>query len=91
MDYKIETLRMEHFDEAYELLKTDFLPDEPLFATCGPYDGSIGISEKIVLGDLKDDAKRTIESGDSFGAFDEHGNLLGVRMGCISNFQNCKK
>ena len=90
MEYKIETLTMEHFDKAYEFLKTEFLPDEPIYATIGAHEGN-GLTEKMVLEDLKDVVKKTIKSGDSFGAFDADGNLLGIRMGCISNKRNAKK
>ena len=86
--YKIETLTPNHREAVFEFLMTQFIPDEPLFIATEAYSGD-GLAEKILQGDVRERfTKRPLEAGDSLGAFDDNGNLLGIRLGFISDKQS---
>ena len=69
-------------------MKTNFAPDEPLFKATEAIEGN-GFAEKLMMTELREKfVKKPIESQDSFGAFDSAGNLLGLRLGYISDKQS---
>ena len=85
---KIETLAPKHREAVFDFLMTQFVPDEPLFMATQAYSGD-GLAEKILKADVRGRfTERPLENGDSLGAFDDNGNLLGIRLGFISDRQS---
>ena len=84
-EVKIETLTMEHHEAVFDFVMTEFVPDEPLSRATEAYTGD-GLAEKIFKDDVRGRyAKKPLESGDSFGVFDDNGKLIGIRLGFISD------
>ena len=82
---RIEKLTTINSEAVFEYMRTQFAPDEPLFRTTQLWVGD-SFFDKLLLGEVrKKFVTKPIESGDSFGAFDSSGNLLGVRLGFISD------
>ena len=82
---RIEKLTTANFEPVFEFMKTNFAPDEPLFKSTEACEGD-GFTEKMMMAELKEKfVRKPIESQDSFGAFDSEGNIVGVRMGFISD------
>ena len=84
----IVKLSMEHSDIVYEYMKTEFAPDEPLLRTCDGMNGT-SFSDKMVQAELREKfINKGLQTGDCFGIFDNDKNLIGVRLGFISDKQN---
>ena len=82
---KIEKLTMENFQAVFDFMMSEFVPDAPLMRATNAYAGD-GFAEKTLKNHVKEKlTKKPLESGDSFGAFDNDGKLLGVRLGFISD------
>ena len=85
---EIVRLTMEHSDAVFEYMKTEFCPDEPLFRATDIMNGN-GFMDKFAHKEIrKHYFDKGLQSGDCFGSFDADGNLLGLRLGFISNKQN---
>ena len=85
---KIEKLTSANAEAVFEYMRTQFAPDEPLFRTSQLWVAE-SFFDRLLLGEIrKKFVTKPIESGDSFGAFDSAGNLLGVRLGFISDRQS---
>ena len=85
---KIEKLTMDNFEAVFDFMMSEFVPDEPLMRATDAYAGD-GFAEKTLKAEVREKfTKKPLESGDSFGAFDNDGKLLGVRLGFISDKQN---
>ena len=84
----IEKLTTSNSEAVFEYMRTQFAPDEPLFRTSQLWVGN-SFLDRLALGEIrKKFVTKPIESGDSFGAFDSAGKLLGVRLGFISDRQS---
>ena len=82
---KIVKLSMEHSDAVYDYMKTEFCPDEPMFRTTELLNGD-GWFDKWAQSEIrKKYFDLGLQKGDCFGSFDSEGNLLGVRLGFISD------
>ena len=75
---------MDNFEAVFEFMKLNFAPDEPLYKSVDIVGD--GFVEKMAMEEIKEYyVKKPIERGDSFGAFDSDNNVVGVRMGFISD------
>ena len=90
---ELEIIKLEpkHIKQVFEYQLAEFCPDEPLFRNFKFFEGN-GFFDKQIAKDVKklitDDP---IKAGDSFGAFDREGNLLGIRLGKIATKGNIPK
>ena len=81
-------LNMDHFEAVFEYMKTEFCPDEPLLRTCDAMNGNSFV-DKLVQGEVREKfVSRGLQSGDCFGILDNDGNIIGVRLGFISEKQD---
>ena len=87
-EFKIEKLTMDNFEAVWDFMMSEFVPDEPLMRATDSYAGD-GFAEKTLKAEVREKfTRKPLESGDSFGAFDNDGKLLGVRLGVISDKRN---
>ena len=87
-EFKIEKLSMDNFEAVWDFMMSEFVPDEPLMRATDSYAGD-GFAEKTLKAEVREKfTRKPLESGDSFGAFDNDGKLLGVRLGFISDKQS---
>ena len=87
-DIPISKLTIENSDVVFDFMKNEFAPDEPLFKTSQLMEGS-GWFDRLAQKEIKKKFfDKAIKSGDSFGAFDSAGNLIGLRLGYISDRQS---
>ena len=83
-DLEIIKLEPKHIEQVFQYQIEEFCPDEPLFQTFKFFEGD-GYFDKLMAKDIKKLlTEDPIKSGDSFGAFDKEGNLLGIRLGKIA-------
>ena len=78
---EIVQLSAEHLDKVFDFLIQDFFENEPISATIKLHKGS-GLLHNMTMSFIKKEyIKKMLESGFSFGAFDNEGNVLGVKIG----------
>ena len=81
-------LSIENSDVVFEFMKNEFAPDEPLFKASQLMAGNSRF-DRIAQKEIKEKFfDKSLKSGDSFGAFDSVGNLIGLRLGYISDKQS---
>ena len=88
---EIIKLTLEHVDKVVEYMKEEFIPDEPIMGTFGIMMGTDFISKMFEKEIKKELVIDPIEMGHSFGAFDEEGNLLGIKLGKILTKENMQR
>ena len=90
-DLEIIKLEPKHIDQVFEYFIQEFSPDEPLFQSFQFFEGD-GFFDRLLAKDVKKlIMEEPILAGDSFGAFDKEGNLLGIRLGKIAVKGNLPK
>ena len=83
-DLEIIKLEPKHIEQVFQYQLEEFCPDAPLFQTFKFFEGQ-GYFDKLIAKDIKKlIIEEPIKAGDSFGAFDKQGNLLGIRLGKIA-------
>ena len=88
---KIVKLTLEHLDIVHQFVVEEFAPDEPIFSRFGILQGTNFLSKMFNEEYKKELVIDPIESGHSFGAFDEKENLIGIKLGKIITKENMKR
>jgi hypothetical protein len=88
---KIEKLTTKDIESVKKYWLEDFVPDEPMLSSMKMFEGS-NFFDKMVHKDLeKKIFNECIEKNASFGAWDDAGNLMGVRLGQIMEVNKLAK
>ena len=88
---KIVKLTLEHLDIVHQFVVEEFAPDEPIFSRFGILQGTNFLSKMFNEEYKKELVIDPIESGHSFGAFNEKENLIGIKLGKIITKENMKR
>ncbi len=80
---EISVLTEKDFDDVVQYFIEEFLPDEPIMSTINVMEGN-GFFDKIVQKEVqKEFLMKSLQGGTSFGARNQDGTLVGVRLGQI--------
>ena len=90
---QIVQLNMDHLDQVYDYVCTEWFDDEPVFSSIGLHRGSGFLHKQTMEGLKKDYFTKLLkpETGLSFGVFDDQGNVLGIKLGKIMTKETIDK
>ena len=80
---RIKTLTSDDEEQVFQFLVEEFAPDEPTMSSLGILLGKGLLDQVIYKHFSKKFVRPALRSGHSFAAWDEVGNLVGVKLGKI--------
>jgi len=80
---KIVKLTFEDVEKVYKYMVEEFVPDEPVMSSFEILQNIDCLSNTLNKDWKKELVVKPIESGHSFGAFNDEGDLLGIKLGNV--------
>ena len=80
---RINTMSSDDEEQLVQFLVDEFMPDEPICSSLMFNLQGNGLMAKFFRNMFKKDLRPYLASGQSFAAWDEDGNLLGVKVGKV--------